>query len=418
MPFEQDDELREARIVRKMCYMKNRTFLAAILVMMLANTAIAQQIAGNWQGILKPGSQDLRLLLQVVKNPDSSWRATLLNMGKSMDSVPVKITLKDLTLKLSIDAMQATYQGKLSADETALNGIWIQTGGTPQALNFQHVTKETAWQHIEYVAVDKDVTLEVIDWGGVGRPLILLTGLGNTARIFDSLATKLASNYHVYGITRRGFGISSVPESGYSADRLGDDVMAVMQALELEKPVIAGHSIAGEELSSIGSRHPEKVAGLIYLEAAYGYAFYDPAEGEFSIDLAVLRKKLDTLQRTGIAGDGKRLIQEVLQTDFPLVRKHLSVLLKAAEAAPPPPASSVSRVVSEIASGEQKYLEIKTPLLAICAGTENCEKQKKIVQNSAPSSKFIIMPTANHYVFFSNESDVLREMKAFVAGLP
>jgi pimeloyl-ACP methyl ester carboxylesterase len=398
--------------------MKKRTFMAAIFVMTLANAAIAQHIAGNWQGILKTGSEDLRLLLQVVKNPDSSWRATMLNMGKSMDSVPVKIVLQNLTLKLSIDAMQANYEGKLSADKTMLNGIWIQGGGKPQALEFRHVTKQTAWQHIEYVTVDKDVILEVIDWGGVGRPLILLTGLGNTARIFDNFAPKLKSICHVYGITRRGFGISSAPESGYSADRLGDDVMAVMQALQLEKPVIAGHSIAGEELSSIGSRHPEKVAGLIYLEAAYGYAFYDPDEGDFSIDLAVLRKKLETLQRTGIAGDGKRLIQEVLNTDLPLVQKDLNVLLKAAEAAPPRPASSVSSVVSEIASGEQKYFEIKAPLLAICAGTTNCEKQEKIVRSSAPSSKFIILPNAVHYVFFSNESDVLREMKAFIAGLP
>jgi hypothetical protein len=48
--------------------MKKRTFMAAIFVVMLfANAAIAQQIAGNWQGILKTGSQDLRLLLQMVK---------------------------------------------------------------------------------------------------------------------------------------------------------------------------------------------------------------------------------------------------------------------------------------------------------------------------------------------------------------
>jgi non-heme chloroperoxidase len=76
-------------------------------------------------------------------------------------------------------------------------------------------------------------------------------------------------------ITRRGFGTSSVPPSGYSADRLGDDVLSVLAALNVNRPVLIGNSIAGQELSSVGSRYPDKVAGLVYLDAAYSYAYYD-----------------------------------------------------------------------------------------------------------------------------------------------
>ena len=49
----------------------------------------------------------------------------------------------------------------------------------------------------------------------------------------------------------------------------------VLDQLRVNRPVLVGHSVGGEELSSIGSRHPEKVAGLVYLDAAYGYAYYD-----------------------------------------------------------------------------------------------------------------------------------------------
>ena len=129
---------------------------------------------------------------------------------------------------------------------------------------------------IQFVNVDKDVKLEVLDWGGSGRPVVLLAGLGATAHTYDDIAPKLALQYHVYGITRRGFGASSSPASGYSADRLGDDVLTVLDALTLDRPVLVGQSIAGEELSSIGSRYPERVAALIYLDAAYSYAYYDP----------------------------------------------------------------------------------------------------------------------------------------------
>src|SRR5205823_12304973 len=126
---------------------------------------------------------------------------------------------------------------------------------------------------VEFVTVDANVRLEVLDWGGAGRSLVLLPGGGDTAHVFDGFAPKLAASYHVYGITRRGFGASSVPASGYGADRLGDDVLAALDSLKLTRPVLVGHSLGGEELSSVGSRYSKRVAGLVYLDAAYQYAF-------------------------------------------------------------------------------------------------------------------------------------------------
>ena len=103
-----------------------------------------------------------------------------------------------------------------------------------------------------FVAVNNNIKLEVLDWGS-GRSLILLAGLGGTAHSFDIFARKLTQTYHVYGITRRGFGSSSAPapsDGNYSAARLGDDVLAVIDSLKLNRPVLIGHSFAGEELSS------------------------------------------------------------------------------------------------------------------------------------------------------------------------
>jgi pimeloyl-ACP methyl ester carboxylesterase len=125
----------------------------------------------------------------------------------------------------------------------------------------------------QFVTVDKNVRLEVLDWGGSGRPLLLLAGGGDTAHVFDDFATKLTPNFHVYGLTRRGFGQSGFSPEGYGADRLGDDVLAVLDSLKLIRPVLVGHSLGGEELSSLSTRHPDRVVGLVYLEAGYPYAF-------------------------------------------------------------------------------------------------------------------------------------------------
>ena len=115
--------------------------------------------------------------------------------------------------------------------------------------------------------------LEVLDFGGTGRPIVLLAGLGNTAHVFDQFAVKLTSLGHVRdhapGVRRA----SSRPESGYDVVRLGEDVRAVLEALRIERAVLVGHSIAGQEMSYLAAQHRRTIAALIYLEAAYRYAY-------------------------------------------------------------------------------------------------------------------------------------------------
>jgi pimeloyl-ACP methyl ester carboxylesterase len=304
---------------------------------------------------------------------------------------------------------------------------------------------------VHFVTVDKGVRLEVLDWGGSGRAVVLLAGLGDTAHVFDKFATKLTGEYHVYGITRRGFGASSIPAAGYSADRLGDDVLAVIDSLRISRPVLIGHSIAGEELSSVGSRHPEKVAGLVYLDAAYAYAYYDGSRGDFDIDLSDLRNELEQL-KPGLLRDPRPLIAEIAAS-LPGVEKVLREQLKNLDAmsgsdAPGPQSAAPARsstqsvrpglaAAQSITAGEQKYTVIKVPVLAIFAlphdmGPNNQQSeaaeardinnitgpQAKAFENQVPSARVVRLPHADHYVFQSNEADVLREIDSFIRSLP
>jgi non-heme chloroperoxidase len=122
---------------------------------------------------------------------------------------------------------------------------------------------------MKLVPVDNDVQLEVLDWGGSGRALVLLAGLGDTAHVFDDLAPALTSRYRVVGVTRRAHGRSSAPATGYGFARLADDVVRVIEAAGVDKPVVIGHSFAGEELHVLGARHSARIAGLVYIDAAF-----------------------------------------------------------------------------------------------------------------------------------------------------
>ncbi len=328
-------------------------------------------------------------------------------------------------------------------------------GGTPMtaALVETETPDATETQPIvRFVQVAPNVKLETLDWGGTGRSVVLLTGLGGTAHDFDEFARKLTATYHVYGITRRGFGASSKPPAtteNYSAERLGEDVIAACDLLHLQKPVLIGHSIAGEELSYIGSRHPEKAAGLVYLDAISGYSFYDPSRGDFFMDLVDLEKKLAQIDPRTAAGDVKPIVEELERVSVPRFEKDLSWMdmhFKTTSAPPPPPPPPgkprETSPANAILTGAEKFTTIHTPVLAICAlphasvrvpdtdagrakakleaqfEREYVGGEIKAFEAAVRSARVIRIPNASHAIYRSNEAEVLGAIEAFTATLP
>lgn len=290
---------------------------------------------------------------------------------------------------------------------------------------------------IQFIHVDRNVKLEVLDWGGTGRPLVLLAGNSRTAHDFEEIAPLLAVTYHVYGITRRGFGASSNATTGFLADELGNDVLAIVDSLHLTRPVLAGHSLAGQELSSIGSRFPEKVAGLIYLDAAFTYAFDNNTRANFIVDQNELRRGLEALRLAAYKGDApevRRLTTRLIKTDLPALERSLREIEKQTPAAStnpptqymPPPDTGIKRLVRE---GMQRFTDVRAPVLAIYAQEsmmgipgdspdEAVERTLRALRIGAPTARVLILSDATHFVFMSNQAEVLREMRAFIATLP
>jgi len=139
------------------------------------------------------------------------------------------------------------------------------TSASPQQIEWKDPSPHT----VKFVTVDENVQLEVLDWGGSGPPLVLLSGLGGTAHQYDDFAPALTARYHVVGVTRRGHRGSSAAPSGYGFVRLAEDVLRVIDAVGINNPVVIGHSFAGEEMHVLGARHSAKIRGLVYVDAAF-----------------------------------------------------------------------------------------------------------------------------------------------------
>ena len=94
---------------------------------------------------------------------------------------------------------------------------------------------------VRITPIGPGVSLEVVDWGGRGPALVFLTGLGNTAHVFDGFAPQFADSFHVVGITRRGFGASAGSPPPTDLDTLVADIAAILDTLGFTRVVLVGH---------------------------------------------------------------------------------------------------------------------------------------------------------------------------------
>jgi len=173
---------------------KTNTLCIAALLMLCSRAVLAQDLSGDWQGALSIGTQQLRLILHIDKADDASWKATLASIDQSPDRgarMPADaVTVAGTSFKMTVAAIRGSFDGTIASDGNSIVGTWTQ--GAPLPLTLTRATPATAWKDpsphtASFVTSERDVKLEVLDWGGpsTGRTLVLVPGLGNTAHIFE-----------------------------------------------------------------------------------------------------------------------------------------------------------------------------------------------------------------------------------------
>lgn len=289
---------------------------------------------------------------------------------------------------------------------------------------------------VSFVTVEPNVNLEVLDWGGTGDTLVLLTGMGDNAHIFDEFAYQFTDRFHVIGITRRGFGRSSQPAEGYDLDTRARDDIVVLDKLNIRQAVFVGHSVAGTELSKLGAAYPDRVKKLVYLDAL------DIGDGEWAKlpqppaappdrpeDLASIWR----LAAVSVLSDGYRKPLAALAN---MVR--FDATGKVVGAVTPP------EIYAKIQKGFQPadYTRIQAPVLSIVnrispefrmpyyADLDAAQQEKftssvkalsawidgaiNRFRKEVKNAKVIELQNGNHYVFIVYEGMVVREMRKFL----
>ena len=115
--------------------------------------------------------------------------------------------------------------------------------------------------------IDSDgVAIHYLDWGGDGPPLVLLHATGFLAALWRPIADRLASRFRVVAVDQRGHGDSGKPRDGYRFEAFAADLQRLIEALELERPLAAGHSSGGTTIVVHAAQHPGVLRRAVLIE--------------------------------------------------------------------------------------------------------------------------------------------------------
>jgi len=113
-----------------------KIFYCLIIFLLATVAARAQSVEGDWEGTLKAGAAEFRLVVHVKKDDKGALKATLDSVDQGATGIAVSsVSFSDGTLKFALDDIQASYEGKLDAGKNVISGNWSQ-GGAALPLEF------------------------------------------------------------------------------------------------------------------------------------------------------------------------------------------------------------------------------------------------------------------------------------------
>jgi len=122
------------------------------------------------------------------------------------------------------------------------------------------------------VPVTGNVQVQVLHWPGSDAPppFLLVHGLASNAHLWDGVSEGLAARGHrVAAVDQRGHGRSDKPDEGYDFATVAADLVALIERLHLDRPVVAGQSWGGNVVLELAARRPDLVRGIACIDGGW-----------------------------------------------------------------------------------------------------------------------------------------------------
>ena len=112
--------------------------------------------------------------------------------------------------------------------------------------------------------------MHVVDWSGEPPPVVGIHGSAGHAYGLTALGERLAPDVRFVAVDLRGHGFSDKPPSGYGIQEHVGDLLQMIDALALDKPILLGHSIGGAIATFAAQAAGDRIGGLVLFDAVVG----------------------------------------------------------------------------------------------------------------------------------------------------
>ncbi len=182
------------------------TLTAASLAMAAAFALHSQNIAGDWQGTIKAGGAELRLVVHFTKGDDGKLSGTFDSIDQGVKLDISSVVLQESKVTFTVDAAHGKYEGTVNAAGTAIQGVWSQ--GQPMPLDLRRATAPLQTEHKPAKPSDIDgAWLGTLDMGAQKLRL---------AFHFTNTEDGLMATWDSLDQNARGMPVTSVTRAGAS----------------------------------------------------------------------------------------------------------------------------------------------------------------------------------------------------------
>ncbi len=138
-----------------------------------------------------------------------------------------------------------------------------QAPGTPAPLRIEDLAPPE-----EFVEAG-GIKTHFVQKGTCGPAIVLIHGFGSNTTTWRETLDGLGDRFRVYALDLKGFGLTEKPKDGqYNAPAYTRHLLAFLDAMKLQRPILVGNSMGGAVALRLALQHPDRVSGLVLVDAA------------------------------------------------------------------------------------------------------------------------------------------------------
>ena len=122
--------------------------------------------------------------------------------------------------------------------------------------------------HSNYVTAN-GLRLHYLRTGNTKPTVLLLHGLTDNGACWAPVIEAMHETYDFIAPDARGHGLSDAPNHGYSPQHHAEDAAALIQAINLDRPIVIGHSMGGASATALAAQHPALVRAIVVEDPAW-----------------------------------------------------------------------------------------------------------------------------------------------------